>query len=85
MGKVGVLVRLAIQGLARAGASLSQYGVSSSQALRVLQAVEAQFGAIEVNMGARMIPYFEAAAQSLGLSREVGINVYNAVYFLFGL
>jgi len=85
MGKVSLILKGALAGVRGASGALAPYGVSTTTAESVLLQVSAKFGAVEVASARMMIPYFEGAAAELGLGREVGVHVYNALYFLFGI
>lgn len=85
MGKVRLILRGALAGVDGASNAFLAYGVSTTQARMVLTQVTALFGEVEVASAYLMMPYFEGAAKAVGLRPEIGIHVYTALYFLFGV
>jgi len=83
MGKVSLILKKALARIRAASSALTHYGISTTTSESVLLQVSAKFGAVEVASARIIIPYFEGAAAELGLGREVGVHVNNALYFLF--
>lgn len=59
------------------------YGVSTAQAMAVIDAVIAGCGANDIDHPQVMVPYFEGAAKTVKLPPDVGLKVYSAFYSLF--